>query len=101
MENDSCLYLAVSVKGEFVAEDSSEALANITVPHGSFVPSNTLQTPVLYNLCVVNFKEECGSKPENLFLTSHIHPEGTLHVLLILKTYKQLTEHNLSTKYSI
>lgn len=42
VENDSCLYLAVSVKGEFVAEDSSEALANITVPHGSFVPSNTL-----------------------------------------------------------
>lgn len=64
-------------------------------------PTIHFRLPFLYNLCVANFKEECGWKPENLFLTSHIHPEGTLHVLLILKTYKQLTEHNLSTKYSI
>lgn len=46
-------------------------------------------------------KKNVGWKPENLFLTSHIHSEGTLHVLLILKIYKQLTEHNLRTKYSI
>lgn len=45
VENDPCLYLIVSVKGEFVEEHSSEALANIIVPHGSFVPYNTFQTP--------------------------------------------------------
>lgn len=102
MENDTCLYHTVSLKEESV-EHNSEALANVITPHGSFVPYNIFQTlPFSYNLCAVNFKEKCGMEAwKSVSHLSHIHPEGTLHVLLLLKIYRQLTEHNLSTKYSI
>lgn len=45
VDNDPCLYLIVSVKEEFIEEHSSEALANIIVPHASFAPYNIFQTP--------------------------------------------------------
>ena len=84
-------------------EHKFEAPANIIMPYGSFVPHNTFQTfPFSYNLYVVNFKEKCGIEAwKSVSHLSCIHPEGTLHALLILKIYTQLTEHNLSTKHSI
>lgn len=53
--------LTVSLKEEFAEEHNSEALANVAMPHGSFVPYNIFQTlSFSYNLCAVNFKEKCG-----------------------------------------
>lgn len=76
--NDACLYVIVSLMEEFVEEHNSEALADIIMPHGSFVPYNIFQTlPFSYNLHAVNFKDKCGIDAwKSVSHLSYIHPEG-------------------------
>lgn len=95
-------YLTVSLKEEFAEEHNWQ-------PWQTWPRHMVLLYPTMYfrcsffpwNSCVVHFKEKCGREAwKSVSHLSHIHPGRNFAFLLILKICKQLTEHNLGTKYS-
>lgn len=87
---------------DFAQGHNSETLASMIVTHGSLYPAIHYRAILFLVALLVNFKAKYGIDAwKSVSHISQIHPGGKPACSPYFEIHKQLTEHNLSMRYSM